>query len=286
MPYLPSSSCLLTAYLVSDELVNTIGQKKFWDWFAIFASYNGISSSKQRIKSGAPQGSILGPLLFFFFIKINDLYLVCKHTNTTLFANDTSLFSSGKDLTILESTTNSELSNISLWSKVNTFSLNIKKTHYMIFFRRKKLYHNVKLLIDGQAIDEVQKTELLGIIIDNKLTWKWHNDHIASKISSGIGMIIKARQYLNKSGLLSPYHSFIYTYLTYCKDRFSEHHNSRHKFSACSGNPENVPDISVLQRRLRNVQAPGSTWSCTTVRISPDNFLYACQLTVKTYEAI
>ena len=71
-----------------------------------------------------------------------------------------------------------------------------------------------------------------------------------------------------------------------CKDRFSEHHNSRHKFSACSGNPENVPDISVSQRRLRNVQAPGSTWSCTTVRISPDNFLYACQLTVKTYEAI
>ena len=152
---------------------------------------------------------------YFFKIKINDLHLVCKHTNTTLFANDTSLFSSGKDLTILESTTNSELSNISLWSKVNTFSLNIEKTHYMIFFRRKKLYHNVKLLIDGQAIDEVQKTELLGIIIDNKLTWKWHNDHIASKISSGIGMIIKARQYLNKSGLLFPYHSFIYTYLTY-----------------------------------------------------------------------
>ena len=51
-----------------------------------------------------------------------------------------------------------------------------------------------------------------------------------------------------------------------CKDRFSKHHRSRHKFSACSGNPENVPDISVLQRRLRNVQAPGSTWSCTMVR--------------------
>ena len=37
----------------------------------------------------------------------------------------------------------------------------------MIFCRRKKLYHNVKLLIDGQAIDEVQKTKFIGIIIDN-----------------------------------------------------------------------------------------------------------------------
>ena len=120
--------------------------------------------------------------------------LVCKHTSAILFADDTNLFSSGKDLKILESTTNSELSNISLWRKVNKLSLNIKKTHYMMFCRRKKLHHDVKLLIDGQAIDEVQKTKFLGIIIDNKLTWKWHIDHITGKISRGIGMIRKARQ--------------------------------------------------------------------------------------------
>ena len=65
----------------------------------------------------------------------------------------------------------------------------------MIFCRREKLYHDVKSLIDGQAIGEVQKTIFFGIIIDNKLTWKWHIDHIAGKISLGIGMIIKARQY-------------------------------------------------------------------------------------------
>ena len=76
----------------------------------------------------------------------------------------------------------------------------MKKTHY-IFCRRKKLYHNVKLLIDGQAIDEVRKTKFFRIIIDNLLTSKWHIDHIADKISRGRGMIIKARQYFNKSGL-------------------------------------------------------------------------------------
>ena len=32
----------------------------------------------------------------------------------------------------------------------------------------KKLYHDVKLLFDGQAINEVQKTKFLGIIIDKK----------------------------------------------------------------------------------------------------------------------
>ena len=90
-----------------------------------YVTYNGISSSKQRIKCGVPQGSILGPLLFFIYI--NDLCPVCKHTSAILFASDTNLFSSGKDLKILESTTNSELSNISLWLKVNKLSLSIKR---------------------------------------------------------------------------------------------------------------------------------------------------------------
>ena len=112
---------------------------------------------------------------------------------------------------------------------MNKLSLNIKKTHYMMFCRRKKLYHDVKLLIDGQAIDEVQKTKFLGIIIDNKLTWKWHIDHIAGKISRGIGMIIKARQYLNKTGLMSLYYSFIYPYLTYCNHIWGATYKTRLK---------------------------------------------------------
>ena len=158
-----------------------------------YVTYNGISSSKQRIKCGVPQGSILGPLLFLIYI--NDLCLVCKNTSAILFADDTNLFSSGKDLKTLERTTNNEL----------------------------------KLLIDGQAIDEVQKTKFLGIIIDNKLTWKWHIDHIAGKISRGIGMIIKARQYLNKSGLMSLYYSFIYPYLTYCNHIWGATYKTRLK---------------------------------------------------------
>ena len=99
----------------------------------------------------------------------------------------------------------------------------------MIFCRRKMLDHNVKLLIDGQTIDEVQKTKFLGIIIDNKLTWKWHIDHIAGKISRGIGMIIKARQYLNKSGLMSLYYSFIYPYITYCNHIWQATYKTRLK---------------------------------------------------------
>ena len=179
-----------------------------------YVTYNGISSLTKTVKCGVPQGSILGPLLFLIYI--NDLCSVCKHTFPILFADDTNLFSSGKEIEALEANINSELSHISTWLKVNKLSLNIKKTHYMIFCKRKKVSSNVKLSIDGELINEVDKTKFLGILIDNKLTWKQHIAYISGKISHGIGMIIKARQYLNKQGMLSLYYSFIYPYLTYC----------------------------------------------------------------------
>ena len=101
-----------------------------------YVTYNGISSLTKTVKCGVPQGSILGPLLFLIYI--NDLCSVCTHTFPILFADDTNLFSSGKEIEALEANINSELSHISAWLKVNKLSLNIKKTHYMIFRKRKK----------------------------------------------------------------------------------------------------------------------------------------------------
>ena len=86
----------------------------------------------------------------------------------------------------------------------------------MIFTRKKHIDSNINLSIDGESICEVQKTKFLGVIIDKKLTWKEHIAFIAGKISRGMGMVIKARNFLNKEGLITVYYSFIYPYLIYC----------------------------------------------------------------------
>ena len=91
---------------------------------------------------------------------------------------------------------NSELSKISLWLKVNKLSLNIGKAHFMVFTNKKKRFDELNILIDGNKIEEVKKTKFLGVIIDNKLSWKGHVAHVG-KVSRGLGMIIKARNYLN-----------------------------------------------------------------------------------------
>ena len=116
---------------------------------------------------------------------------------------------------IMEKEINEELIHISLWLKINKLSLNVKKTHYMVF-TKSRIIHDLNIKIDNESIDEIEKTKFLGVIIDNKMNWKEHIAYIAGKLSRGIGMIIKARHYLNKDALLSLYYGFIYPYLTYC----------------------------------------------------------------------
>ena len=137
-----------------------------------FVTYNGMKSQNQVIKCGVPQGSILGPLLFLIYI--NDLATVCKNTFPILFADDSNLFISGRDSDLIMKTLNEELKEISLWLKANKLSLNIKKTHFMIFSSKNKAHPNVYINIDGETISENSKTKFLGVIIDNKLCWKDH----------------------------------------------------------------------------------------------------------------
>ena len=122
-----------------------------------------IVSSTKTITCGVPQGSILGPLLFLIYI--NDLYNVCLESVPILFADDTNLFYSGSHIETLVRSINDELSNISTWLKTNKLSLNVKKTHYMIFHRKKAVMPNLKIQIDNQDIDQVYKTKFLGVVI-------------------------------------------------------------------------------------------------------------------------
>ena len=92
----------------------------------------------QTIKCGVPQGSILGPLLFILYI--NDLPNASELKDPLLFADDTGNVYSHSNPNCLESVLNDELQNIDIWLKCNRLSVNIEKTHYVIFKPRQKKF--------------------------------------------------------------------------------------------------------------------------------------------------
>ena len=65
----------------------------------------------------------------------------------------------------------------------------------MGFSAKNKITPCISQQIDGEAIAEVFKSKFLCVIIDNKLSWKYHISFVCRKVARGIGVIIKAREY-------------------------------------------------------------------------------------------
>ena len=147
-----------------------------------YVTYNSIKSERETIKCGVPQGSILGPLLFLIYI--NDLATVSRNSLPILFADDTNIFSTGKNLNELRESLNEDLVNIEEWLRCNRLSLNVLKTNYMIFTTKNKLSHDVDIFVNNVRIERVYVTKFLGVQIDSKLKWKNHIEYTCKKIQN------------------------------------------------------------------------------------------------------
>ena len=87
----------------------------------------------------------------------------------------------------------------------------------MIFGTRKSSANNlVNIKINNQTLEIVNHTKFLGVVIDNKLSWKEHALYTSKKLSKSIAILSLAKKYLTKTTMIQLYYSFIFPYLYYC----------------------------------------------------------------------
>ena len=133
-----------------------------------------------------------------------------------MFADDSNIFMEGNKILTMQNELNMEMIKMSSWLKANKLSLNINRTHFMLFKGKGKIKDEINIKIDHTQIKQTQCTKFLGVQIDDKITWKNHIMYISRKVARGFGILWKIRRVLDKEALRNLYFSFIYPYLTYC----------------------------------------------------------------------
>ena len=131
--------------------------------------YN-IHSHLQTIKTGVPQGSILGPLLFLIYI--NDISNASNFSDMIKYSDDATIYKSieKSNLDTSLANINTELDKIADWLQLNKLSLNVKKSKHIVFHNRWKRVPDLNLEIDGNTIDKTSEFIFLGLTINENLT--------------------------------------------------------------------------------------------------------------------
>ena len=180
-----------------------------------YVSIDGKSSNKQKLKYSVPQGSILGPLLFIIYI--NDLPGIHNLAKFILYADDANIIITADTLPELEAIFNQLSPALVKWVANNELLLNIKKTNYMIFTRRRNIdFNSFVPKVANIPIEHKKVAKFLGVLIDDKLTWEHHISAVKSRMSRYIGVLYKLKHILPLKARLLTFNSLVQSHVNYC----------------------------------------------------------------------
>ena len=173
---------------------------------------NGVPSENTKVAHGIPQGSVLGPILFALYT--SDLPKAVNTATTFLYADDTTMYCVGESVDQVIATLNKALEELALWCKLNSLVPHPKKCEGMILKRNHFIGPLGSLKINQHNIKWCSSSKLLGVTIDNRLTWSKHILELKRGFVNKLNLIKRSR-FLPRNSLLDLYFKVILPSVTY-----------------------------------------------------------------------
>lgn len=179
---------------------------------------NGVRSNPDKIEYGVPQGSVLGPILFNIYI--NGMFSIKTKGEILGFADDTAIFYKANTWEELRETVEADLPLIKNWFEYKLLTINMSKTHYLIFScnrNNKPQFDSLHLNSMGQfhTILPKEAVKYLGVYIDSHLRWDTHIDYLCRKLRMLIHKFKYLRDILQLKQLKLLYHALVESHLRY-----------------------------------------------------------------------
>ena len=203
-------------------------------------SDDGLSDFLELL-SGVPQGSILGPTLFLLFI--NDLPLHLNHCLADLYADGNTIHASGKNKPGIEHKLQSDANETEVWSINNKLPIHYGKSTTMTLGTRHKIQQTgpLNISIGNTQLNPVSSQKLLGVHIDETLSWNQHIDYLCSIISSRISLLRNLSYFVPENVQKMFYQSYVLPLIDYGSSSWG------------STTKLNIERINKLQKRAARI---------------------------------
>lgn len=244
-----------------------------------YVQVGSCRSSTEIVKSGVPQGSVLGPLLFRIYL--NDINNIGQKGKIFLYADDLCILYPYHQETLLKSNISHDALLISKYAKLNKLVLNAGKTKFIRFKPQQCNINNGGIDLNGELIPEVTTVKYLGAYLQSNLLWHSHIEHLKSKVSPITGMLYKLRNKLNVRTKMMIFESLIQSKLRYLSQVYAHRRNAALK------------TLQVVQNKaLKNIFKLPMTYSTLSlykevaVTVLPIYGIHMMQLLTYVYKVV